>query len=72
MSLYGMFALAAAVLAIVVSALFIGVCLLVKWISDSSSRASSRQEMRGEAPTTVDSRYRRASGYPVASRRGGR
>lgn len=80
MSIWGIMLAVAAILAIVVTALIIGVCLLIAWASDTM-RGSSPKESRGEGgegdgwqPSrgTADGRHRNAQRMPVASRRGGR
>lgn len=66
----------AAVLAIVVSALVIGACLLLSWMTDAM-RGRPRHEAYGDggppmAPFPADGRHRNAPRRPVASRHGAR
>ena len=81
MNMWEMILIGAAVLAIVLSALFIGACLLISWMTDAV-RGRSRQERHEEhgyvgapsaQPFRPDGRHRNTSGPPpVGSWHGGR
>lgn len=75
--LLGITAGVAAVLAVVVTSLFIGVCLAVARITDAvrgrgQRRAAGQRDARSVMPRSAGGRRRDASGEPVASRRGDR
>ena len=75
--LLGIIAGVAAVLAIVVTSLFIGVCLAAARITDAvrgrgQRRAAGERGDRSVMPRAADGRRRSASGDPVASGRGDR
>lgn len=74
-SMAGIMAGAAAGLAVVVTALVIGVCLLTRWAIDTFRGTSQREAGSGArtgAPPAAGNWYRNAPGMPAASRRGGR
>lgn len=64
----------AAVLAIGASALFIGACLLISWVTDFLRGGSPRQqqtERRWTPPVAPNGRHRNGPGVPAAYRRDG-
>jgi hypothetical protein len=76
-SLFGIMSGVAAVLAVVVTSLFIGVCLAVARITDAvrgrrRRRVPSERDARSVMPSPSGGRRRDASGGPVASGRSGR
>lgn len=79
MNMWEMILIIAVVLAIVVSGLFIGVCLLISWATDTM-RGRPRQERQQHGyggtprayPFRTDGRHRNASGMSVGPRHGGR
>lgn len=76
MSMWEIILVVAAVLAVILTGLFIGVCLLIAWTKDTLG-GRSRQDMYGNgapdhAPTVAEGRHRSASRLPVASWRSDR
>ncbi len=79
-SMFGIFAGVAAVLAVIVTSLVIAVCLAVSRTTDTVRGARGRPQRRArgwggagaEMPPSPVSRHRNASGMPGVSRRGDR
>lgn len=74
--LLGIIAVVAAVLAVVVTSLFIGVCLGVAWIADAARGRRRRgvpdeRDARSVMPSPAGGRRRNVSGKHGASGRGG-
>lgn len=74
MSLLGIIAGVAAVLAVVVAPLFIGACLAVAWITDAVKGRSERgvpgeRDARVVTPRSAGGRHRNTSVEPVVSER---
>ena len=71
LSLLGIVVAVAAVLAVVVASLVIGVCLAIAWVSDAV-RGHPRTDARATVFPAAGGRRRDGSGAHAASRRGGR